>query len=253
MKTSLIIPSTNNHFQYVDCILNHYEKGTVKPDEVIISVSMAHLMDKQYLEDVVLKYGNSFESLKIIPHFRKIYEGPNRGEGSKIAQNELLIYQDSDDLPHPQRIEIIKYFFENYDILHLNHGYNFEERFEKEDIEQVKYKQSNEMFDLYFPNFKNTEQEKRTRDLRPRKVYDSLGNSLPYGSGFGPEWNITGGSTAILKNVLDKINWEWTMDVSYDYDFCMDTLFYFNKSMLINSPLIWYNKIGNMNWACNKG
>jgi|10_taG_2_1085330.scaffolds.fasta_scaffold08661_5 hypothetical protein len=250
MKTSLIIPSTNNHFQYIGCILEHYKNGTVKPDEVIVSVSKAHEMDKREIKNIVSKYDNCFENLKIVSHFRKVYEGPNRGEGSKVAENDLLIYQDSDDVPHPQRIEIIKYFFENHDILHLNHGYNFEEKFEKLNVQEIENKKSHEMFDMYFPDFKEMEQVKRTRKTRPRKVYDSLGNSLPYGSGFGPDWNITGGSTAILKSVLEEINWEWTMDVSYDYDFCMDTLFYYNKSMLINVPLIWYNKTGNMNWAC---
>ena len=60
--------------------------------------------------------------------------------------------------------------------------------------------------------------------------------------------DITGGSLCILKSVTDVINWEWGMDVSYDYDFCMDTLFYFNKSLLIDSELIWYNKTGDMEW-----
>lgn len=99
---------------------------------------------------------------------------------------------------------------------------------------------------MYFPEFVSWDQKDRIRKNRPRKVYGPKGNSLPYGSGF--DVDITGGSLCILKSVTDVINWEWDMDVSYDYDFCMDTLFYFNKSLLIDSKLIWYNKTGNMGW-----
>ena len=47
-------------------------------------------MDKREIKNVVSKYDDSFENLKIVSHFRKVYEGPNRGEGSKVAENDLL-------------------------------------------------------------------------------------------------------------------------------------------------------------------
>jgi len=250
MKTSLVIPSTNNHFHYLDCILNHYKNGTVKPDEVIISISNSHTLDVSSVDNLKNKYYNTFESLELLLHNRTIPEGPNRGEGSSKARNNLIIYQDSDDVPHPQRVEIIKHFFENNNIVHLNHGYNFQTKFNNININDVAYKKSNDLFNLYFSNYSHLKQNQRTRHNRPRKVYDSLNNPLPYGSGFTDLFTITGGSLSILKSVLEDVSWEWEMDVSYDYDFCMDTLFYFNKSMIINSPLIWYNKVGNMEWAC---
>ena len=36
--------------------------------------------------------------------------------------------------------------------------------------------------------------------------------------------------------------WRHT-EQAWDYDFCMDVLYHFNKSMIINTPLIWYNQI----------
>jgi hypothetical protein len=218
------------------------------PDEVIVSVANAHLMDQAIITGVGNKFNNSFDNFKILLHDRTVPEGPNRGAGSLEAQHELIIYQDSDDIPHPQRIEVIKYFFENYDILHLNHAFTYEKGFHDLDSKRVNYRSSQDMFSLYFPEYLKTEQSHRTRQNRPRKVFGPKGNSLPYGSGF--EWDITGGSTSILRSVLDKIEWKWEMDVSYDYDFCMDTLFYFNKSVIIDSPLIWYNRFNNMSWAC---
>lgn len=244
MKTSVVIPSTNNHFKYLDKVFLSYVDQTMRPEEIVVSIANGHLVDKEEIRRLKNKYSWYFQNVEIITHDRAVPEGPNRGEGTKIASNDLILYNDSDDLAHPQRVETVKQIFENFDVLHLNHGYSFEERFQP--IKQIKTVTSSEMFNLYFPDFLDTPPQKRTRATRPKKVYDKRGNSLPYGSGFGV--SITGGSLCILKSVTDAINWEWDMDVSYDYDFCMDTLFYFNKSLLIDSKLIWYNKTGNMGW-----
>ena len=113
MTLSLVIPSTPNHFQYVDCIIKNYLNGTVIPDEIIISVSNSHQIDSKIFDSLIDKYFNTYPNLKIIKHNHIVPEGPNRGEGSKVAKYDLISYHDSDDIPHPQRIEIIKHFFKH--------------------------------------------------------------------------------------------------------------------------------------------
>jgi len=244
MKKSVVIPSTDKHFKYLDKVFLSYVDQTMKPEEIVVSIANGHLVNKEEIRTLKSKYSQYFENIEIILHNRVVPEGPNRGEGTKVASNELIIYNDSDDLAHPQRVEIVSNAFDQYEINHLNHSYSFDESFYS--ITQIKGIESQAMFKMYFPDFVSWDQKDRIRKNRPRKVYGPKGNSLPYGSGF--DVDITGGSLCILKNVTDIINWEWNMDVSYDYDFCMDTLFYFNKSMLIDSALIWYNKTGNMEW-----
>lgn len=241
MTISLIIPTTPNHFKYLKCVLNHYLNGTIIPDEVIISISNSHQINRDVINSLKNDFNNQFSRFLLVENDFRVEEGPNRGKGSEYSECDILTYHDSDDLPHPQRIEIIKYFFENFDILHLNHSYTFETKFENIDIKNIQYKLSDELYSKYFKGVSS--------ETRPSKVYDDNGNSLPYGSGFG--WAICGGPTSIKKEVLNKIKWGKTMDVSYDYDFSMDSLFYLKKSIIINTPLIWYNKIGNINWACN--
>jgi len=241
MTISLIIPTTPNHFKYLKCVLNHYLNGTIIPDEVIISISNSHQINRDVINSLKNDFNNQFSRFLLVENDFRVEEGPNRGKGSEYSECDILTYHDSDDLPHPQRIEIIKYFFENFDILHLNHSYTFETKFENIDIKNIQYKSSDELYSKYFKGILS--------ETRPSKVYDDNGNSLPYGSGFG--WAICGGPTSIKKEVLSKIKWGQTMDVSYDYDFSMDSLFYLKKSIIINTPLIWYNKIGNINWACN--
>ena len=244
MKKSVVIPSTDKHFKYLDKVLLSYADQTMKPEEIVVSIANGHLVNKEEIREIKDKYSWYFENIEIILHDRVVPEGPNRGEGTKVASNELIIYNDSDDLAHPQRVKIVDTIFNKYDINHLNHSYSFEEEFNS--ITKIGIIESQDIFDMYFPEFVSWDQKDRIRKNRPRKVYGPKGNSLPYGSGF--DVDITGGSLCILKSVTDVINWEWDMDVSYDYDFCMDTLFYFNKSLLIDSKLIWYNKTGNMGW-----
>lgn len=244
MKKSVVIPSTDKHFKYLDKVFLSYADQTMKPEEIVVSIANGHLVNKEEIRELRNKYSWYFENIEIILHDRVVPEGPNRGEGTKVASNELIIYNDSDDLAHPQRVEIVDTIFNEYDINHLNHSYSFEEEFNY--ITKIGIIESQDIFDMYFPEFVSWDQKDRIRKNRPRKVYGPKGNSLPYGSGF--DVDITGGSLCILKSVTDVINWEWDMDVSYDYDFCMDTLFYFNKSLLIDSKLIWYNKTGNMGW-----
>ena len=241
MKFSLVIPSTQNHFQYLDCILYHYSRGTVLPDEVVVSISNSHLIDQSLIDGLEHKFSKVFDSLIILRHNFSIQEGPNRGEGTKHTKNDYITYHDSDDIPHPQRIEIIKYFFSNFDILHLNHSYSFEQSIKDIDVNNIKYIEPEQLFNSQFGKNNNFEQ-------RPVNFYvDENDKSYGAGSGFA----VCGGPTTINKKVLDVVKWNENRILSYDYDFCMDVLFYLKKSMIINSPLIWYNKIGNSNWACN--
>ena len=97
-----------------------YANQTVLPDEITISLSGCKHVDNSYINDVT-------ETKWPFP-VRFIYsdteksESINRNLAAKIAKGDLLICHDADDLPHPQRVEVIKYFFENYNIVHLLHG-----------------------------------------------------------------------------------------------------------------------------------
>tara|TARA_R110000824_G_scaffold59520_1_gene159813 strand:+ start:1234 stop:1977 length:744 start_codon:yes stop_codon:yes gene_type:complete len=244
MKTSVVIPSTNDHFKYLDKVFLSYVKQTVRPEEIVVSLANSHLVNEESIETLKSKYKEYFENIEVITHNKVVPEGPNRGEGTKVASNELIMYNDSDDLAHPQRVEIVTKAFERHEINHLNHSYSFDKHFSP--ITEVKDIESQEIFNLHFPSFVDWEQKDRVRSNRPKNFFGVMAPIISYGGGFGVA--ITGGSLCILKSVTDTIEWDWEMEVSYDYDFCMDTLFYFNRSLLIDSPLIWYNRIGNMEW-----
>lgn len=116
---SVIIPCYHKHFCYLEDLLKAYCNQTVLPNEIVISLSEANKIHPQKIQDIE----NSswpFE-LKIIKNNEQLFAGQNRNIAAKSSIYELLICQDADDIPHNQRIELIKYAFDNFEIEHLLH------------------------------------------------------------------------------------------------------------------------------------
>lgn len=140
----------------------------------------------------------------------------------------MFIYQDADDIPHPQRIEIIKRFFENHDIVHLNHfwipsGVKFRVEY---DVDSIGFTESKDIFNFYFPH----------------NYFDECLYLGGYGGFVGP---THAGLVAVKKGVLDVVRWkDWSeLQVGMpaeDYCFCLETLWNFNKSMIIHADLNVY-------------
>ncbi|HBY66690.1 MAG TPA: hypothetical protein DEG69_02260 [Flavobacteriaceae bacterium] len=245
MKTSLVIPCSPEHFvNTLPSVLRTYEGGTVKPDEVVVSLSQAPLLQKMKVKQEDSAYisqcisGNIFDKFKILNHNTRQTHGPNRQEGSLASTGDIIIYSDADDVAHRQRIEIIKYFFENYDIAHLNHRWiGDKEGFRDIDLGEIKYVNSQDMYKNYFPN---------------QNIKECLNATRAYGGGFMTYTHT--GHTSISREGLQKVRWkDWgeLWSPAEDYEFCMETLYSFNKSMLIKVPLIEYSNAGHM--AGNSG
>lgn len=239
MKTSLIIPCTPKHFvESLPKVLKSYELNTVQPDEIVVSLSEYKNVEKDKFNKEELKYllqcidNKIFKKFILLNHSDKKTHGPNRQAGSEAAKGDILIYGDADDLAFSQRIEVIKYFFENCDIQHLNHQWAADISKSKTlDIKKIKFIPSEKIYSHYFPN---------DSLASCRAVFHAYGGDLlPY---------TTAGHTAVLKSSLEKIRWkdwsELTFGPAEDYEFCMENCFYFKKSILLNAPLIEYSNAG---------
>jgi hypothetical protein len=120
LKTSVIIPCYSKHFLMITDLLEQLENQTVLPDEVVICLTKHQVADipKSAFERVESRrwpFG-----LKIV-YADKGYPGAARNEACGNSSGDLLICQDADDIPHPQRIEIVKHLFENFEIDLLVH------------------------------------------------------------------------------------------------------------------------------------
>lgn len=123
LRTSIIIPCHYKHFHLLTDLLGQLQQQTVLPDEIVISLSECNKLSNESIR--------AFEEIEwpfrvvLIKNIKKLSAGENRNAACRKSTGNLFICQDADDLPHPQRIELIKYLFENYHIDHLMHQFTF--------------------------------------------------------------------------------------------------------------------------------
>ena len=116
LRTSVVIPCHPDHFVLLEPLLEQYAAQSVRPDEVVISLSEAHKVSSTALEQRAWPF-----ALRLLKHMQKYPPGKNRNEACAQATGDVIICQDADDWPHLQRVEIIRYLFSHYQIEHLLH------------------------------------------------------------------------------------------------------------------------------------
>lgn len=122
LTTSVVIPCSGKHAHYLYALLELYERQTCLPDEVVISLSDTDQIRSDLVENLE-RHAWPFR-LTMVKHRKQKSAGMNRNLGCAQASGDILICQDADDQPHPQRVEIVKFLFERYEIDHLMHSYN---------------------------------------------------------------------------------------------------------------------------------
>lgn len=212
--TSIIIPCHYKHAHHLYALLQHYHQQTVRPDEVVIALSEFKKVDQDTLDtlrDPSLERQLGF-NLVLFFSFEAKTAGENRNIACKQATGDILILQDADDIPHPQRVEIIKYCFEQYGITHLMHQFVAVDRNRK----QIPFRHYKE-FNLI-------------ETARPQPEHCANAGTL---RGF------THGSIALTKKIFDAIQWS-ALPVSQDQEFNTRVYRTFTDTLLLKAPLIAY-------------
>ena len=138
-KTSVIIPCGTSHAKFLFVLLNLLEQQTVLPDEVVIAMPRARV-PKQIFVQMESKTWQ-FPLTILLTKYQKP-AGENRNLACQHASGDIFICQDADDFLHPQRIEIITYFFKKYDVDHLMHSWVRADRnskivFKKYEVDEI--------------------------------------------------------------------------------------------------------------------
>lgn len=124
-QVSVIIPCYWKHFQFLEALLEAYAGQTRVPDEVVVSLSEAYQVPEGEIQRLEAReYPFEF---KLIKTDKILYAGENRNVAAAHARHEILLTQDADDLPHPQRVEILAHWMERPGINHIIHQWLPEE------------------------------------------------------------------------------------------------------------------------------
>ena len=114
LTTSVLIPCAGAHAGLLPELVTQLASQTVLPDEVVISLSSV---------TSIPRFAKQPFRVKLITDRAKALAGKNRNRAADASTGDVLIYQDADDIAHPQRVEIAKQLFSNFYVEHLLHGY----------------------------------------------------------------------------------------------------------------------------------
>lgn len=121
LNVSVIVPCHYKHFPLLEELLINFSHQTVHPLEIVVSLSECELVEQEKID--ALENTNWPFAIKILRNPEKLYGGQNRNRASQVSVGDILIYQDADDVPHPQRVEIVKALFDRYELDHLYHAW----------------------------------------------------------------------------------------------------------------------------------
>jgi glycosyltransferase involved in cell wall biosynthesis len=110
LTSSVIIPCHAPHFQYLEELLQSYERQTRPPDEVVIALSGCSQLDPEAIHKLQ-EQAFAFP-VRYICNEGPVSRGANRNLAAGQASGDVLVCQDADDVPHPKRIELCMRVFE---------------------------------------------------------------------------------------------------------------------------------------------
>lgn len=111
LSITVVVPCAHTHIKHLPELLAALRAQSRKPDQIIFATSGCKDSELPVLD------------VEFTHRQERCSAGVNRNRGSDAARGQVVIYQDADDLPHPQRVELVAGLFEKYDIDHLMHFY----------------------------------------------------------------------------------------------------------------------------------
>lgn len=234
-RISVIIPCDSAHIQYLPELLNALEMQSYIPDEVIISISNS--CNKDDFPISLIQQSNFSFSLKILRSSKRQFAGENRNIAVSASTGTLIICQDADDLPHQQRVEIIKKLFQKTSFDFLVHL--FLAPLDEPAITQyAKYYES-----LNFPtdvheylNITPMMDLHHLQHLNPEFFKRYLPNQIPSLSG------VHFGNCAFKRSTFDMVQYNHNPSAQ-DVSFFEAVTTTFDNNILSNLPLVYYIRL----------
>ena len=207
--TSIIVPCHSTHAQYLFELLAAFSKQTVLPSQVVISLSDEKNVPSEVIQNLELSPW-PFE-LVLLRWEEKVSEGGNRNRACEVAKGDIFICQDADDLPHPQRIEIIRFFFENHPIDYLLHSF---------------YIQHNSLYEVFLENNFN---------INDLCFYCFNSTEEAFNSGL----RFATGVISISRKTFEKIQWNESFELATDREFYEKTS-QLAQGIILSAPIYFY-------------
>lgn len=214
LRTSVAVPCIGKHADLLPDLLKHFEGQTIRPDEIAFSISSCAGLPAAVA--AALKRSPIPTIVKTDPDVA--YAGKNRNRAAAATTGAIIIYQDADDLPHPQRVELIKRAFEEHEIDHLIHLYTH----------------ATKPAGMYGPGVPG----KLTDRYDERRFRSSLVHQPTYVYSF----KIHNGNIATTRAVFQIAKWDETMRRAQDMAYNKVVYKRFHQNAILKLPLVFYRQ-----------
>jgi glycosyltransferase involved in cell wall biosynthesis len=210
-RVSVLIPCHPSHFPLLEELLHAYAYQTTLPEEIVVSLSQVDQIDPLLIQAIESK--NWPFALILLKTSQKCAAGTNRNSAARASSGDILICQDADDLPHPQRVEIVKYLFEHYPMHLLIHSYASPGQ-------------------EFFPYEKEAVQ---LQLLNP----EILNSGIP--NGFGGYIPIHHGNVSLSRTLAQRLSWDGTFRAGEDLSFNIRAWHLYSRQCFASSlPLVLF-------------
>ena len=209
INISVIIPCIPKHIPYLNDVLQNMKNQTLKPYEIIITLSETKKEDAKKLE---IELKNKFDlNLKIISHEEKQNSAENKNRGVKYVDKicEYIAFIDADDITYHSKLKDMIDFMISHDAELGLHS--------------------------YIQGFNN-----KNKSLDPIEMKEYAVNNNLEGHHYIPNLGISHGHVITKKYVLDNIIFNPMCDYCEDSEFIRKILDNNYKGVFLNKPLILY-------------
>ena len=209
MRVSVVVPCSHKHAHLLADLCQELWRQSRKPEEIVVALS-----------------GCSPPTLpsevRLVHSAAPCSTGKNRNRGFNATSGNVIIFQDADDLPHPQRVEIVAGLFENYDVEHLMHGYVY--------LRGTRWS-------VGHPNTSN--QRDLPIELPPSSITDAAAKS-GYRTEPASSAQVTNGEVAVARSVYDAVRWPEHASAGTDMEFNRLVYKRFKRTVTTALPLVVY-------------
>jgi glycosyltransferase involved in cell wall biosynthesis len=208
VRFTLCITCWSQDVHMLNETLSAFKRQTEHPNEIVIVGN--DLKDIKVEDPRIITFA---EPTRRSPSF-------NRNKGAELATGDVIIYHDVDDIPHRQKIELIKKAFTEHDVDAFVHGFNIN--------------------DMHPFNYSDLDIEKIT-ELKDDKYLKSSAEDLSHGH------------LSIKREIVNELKYNEGIFFGEDADFCKRlflsgrSIYYGNHKLINCRPSYedsfrkWYN------------
>lgn len=226
MRASVYIPVDDGCLDKLEQIINIYNTGTLVPNEIVIN---GYGIDNQERVDQLMAVKKCHDNVIVYAKKSRGELAHNNNMAFTLTSGDIIMYHNPNVFPSCRKVELVVDAFEG-DIMSLHHTYyNYDILAGDVNISKVKTLESQELYNRYFP-------------------FKQLSHVWDYARTFGTELGVRyvdEKSISVRREVLEEITWKEPHQITlYQgsgdgqfYDFNLETLYKYNKSVILQVPL----------------